>query len=212
MKKTFYLLALILSPILFYGQWNIGIKGGLNLSHAKYLDDADEELIQPYRKLKPGIVCGIYANTFFSKKLGMQIEILYSQKGLKIEQLPFGKSVNSMNYAEMPINAQINLFDNGYVSSALFFGAYSGYWLNGKYKSEDPESGQIQKVKVDFNNEEFSYNRFDYGLTGGIQIQFRILSFYANYTHSMSGSSQINADALTNRVFSLGMFFRVFGD
>ena len=187
---------------------SFGIKTGMNLSHAKYLDDVDEELVKPYRKLKPGFVAGFVLNMKLNKVLSVQAEVLYSQKGLKFEQIPYAESINSMNYIEMPISGHYNLARSEFTAFDVYIGGYGAYWIDGKYKQEDLITGEIINQKVDFKNPDYKYNRTDAGILAGIVYKVKKISFFLRYTHSMTGSSQINADALTNRVVSFGINFR----
>ena len=90
----------------------------------------------------------------------------------------------------------------------MYIGGYVAYWIDGKYKQKDLTSGEIVNLKVDFKNPDYKYNRIDAGILAGIVYKVKKTSFFLRYTHSMSGSSQINADALTNRVVSFGINFR----
>ncbi len=207
-KLILILFTYILFPGILFSQTSIGIKTGINLSQAKYLDDVDEELVKPYRKLKPGFVAGFVLNMKLNKVLSVQAEVLYSQKGLKFEQIPYTKSVNSMNYIEIPISGHYNLTRSKLTSFDVYIGAYGAYWIDGKYKQEDLSTGEIVNLKVDFKNPEYKFNRIDAGILAGIVYEVKNTSFFLRYSHSMTGSSQINADALTNRVMSFGINIR----
>ena len=205
MKNLILILVSLCINCYTFSQTSFGIKTGLNLSHAKYLDVDDDQLIKPYRKLKPGFVAGFVLNKQLNKVLSVQAEILYSQKGLRSEQIPYNKIVNTMNYIELPISGHYNLHRSKSTAFDVYLGAYGAYWIDGKYKKDDLTTGERFVVKVDFKNQDYKYNRIDAGILSGIVYKVKKTSFFLRYTHSMSGSSQINADALTNRLVSLGI-------
>lgn len=191
-------------------QISVGIVGGLNLSHAKYVDAADEQLIKPYRKLKPGMMAGIFLNNDVNEVISVQAELLYSQKGLKSVQLPYNESINTMNYIELPISGHYTVSKNSLTEFTIYVGGYISYWLTGKYKSTDLNTGIIDVRKVDFNNPDYTFNRIDAGIVAGIQYRIKRTSLFLRYSHGMTGSSQVNADALMLRVLSFGINYSIF--
>ena len=205
MKNLILILFTLCINFYTFSQTSFGIKTGLNLSKAKYSDDADEQLIKPYRKLKPGFIAGFVLNKQLNEVLSVQAEVLYSQKGLKFEQKSYNKTTNSMNYIELPISGHYNLTRRKITALNTYIGAYVAYWINGKSKKDDFTTGEYTVTKVDFNNTDYEYNRTDAGIFAGIVYEVRRTSYFIRYTHSMTGSSQINADALTNRVVSFGI-------
>ena len=205
MKNLILILASLCINCYTFSQASFGIKTGLNLSHAKYLDDADDQMVKQYRKLKPGFVAGFVLNMQLNKVLSVQAEILYSQKGLKFEQIPYNKTINSMNYIELPISGHYNLHRSKSTAFDVYIGAYGAYWIDGKSKKDDLTTGELSVDKVDFQNQDYKYNRIDVGILSGIVYKVKKTSYFLRYTHSMTGSSQINADALTNRLVSFGI-------
>ena len=208
--KNLLIVFIIFSINLYtFSQTSFGIKTGLNLSHAKYLDDGDEQLIKPYRKLKPGFVTGIVFNSKLNEVLSVQTEILYSQKGLQFEQQPHSKGINSMNYIEVPLSGHYKIAGTSFSEFNAYIGGYIAYWTDGKYKYTELSSGEKDVQKVDFNNPDYKYNRIDAGILGGFAYRINKTTLFVRYLHSMAGSSEINADALTNRVISIGLIFLV---
>jgi len=190
-----------------FSQTSIGIKTGINFSKAIYLNEFNDELIKPIRKLKPGFIGGITFHQSLNKILSVQAEILYSQKGLKVKQLPYSTSINTMNYIEVPLTGHYSVVKKRHSSIDLYIGGYAAYWTDGKYKRTDISTGETEIIKVDFHNNDYTFNRIDAGIIGGIKFRGNKTDFFIRYTHSMLGSSQLNADALSNRVISFGMNF-----
>jgi len=183
-----------------------GITSGLNLSKAVYLEPENEQIIKDYRKLKPGFNFGIFLIQKLNPIISVEIKVLYSQKGLKMVQKPFHKTLNTMNFLEFPFSSQFKLFPNKNNSIYLEFGGFVSYWTDGKYKEYDMNNAVLQNVKVDFYNKTYEYSRIDYGVLFGLNYQQSgyLLSF--NYHHGLAGSSKNSADALSNRTlcFNIG--------
>ena len=188
-----------------FSQTYFKIKTGLNLSKAVYLNDANDALIKPVRKLKPGFTGGIALHQFLNKVLSVQAEILYSQKGLKTEQIPYATTYNTMNYIEIPISGHYSLMKEKHSYFNIYIGGFGAYWTDGKYKRKDYYTGEISSVKVDFNNPDYTYSRIDAGILAGAVYNINKLDFFIRYTYSMTGSSEYNADALSNKTISVGI-------
>lgn len=205
MKKTLIIIFISSLSIHSFSQTSFGITSGLNLSKAIYLNDYNEELIKPIRKLKPGFVGGFIIHQQLNKVISVQAELLYSQKGLKSVQATHSKSFINMNYIEVPLSGHYSIIKNKHSNLNLYIGAYGAYWTDGKYKRIDLISSEKIETKVDFKNTDFVYNRINAGILAGCSFQKNNISYFIRYTHSMIGSSQKNADALSNHVTSFGI-------
>jgi len=206
MTKFFISIFLYLSlPFFGFSQSCLKIKAGMNFSKAVYLNSEGDALIKPFRQLKPGIVAGIALQQSVNKILSVQAEILYSQKGLKTTQAPYNTTINSMNYIEIPISGHYSLMKSKHSYFNLYIGGFGAYWLNGKYKREDWYTGEIISEKVDFHNPDYTYSRIDAGILAGAIYNIKNIDLFIRYTHSMTGSSELNTDALKNKVFSFGI-------
>ncbi|NOZ34717.1 MAG: PorT family protein [Chlorobi bacterium] len=204
-KYLTFTISMLFVSCFSFSQTFFKIKAGMNLSKSVYLNKTNDNLVKPIRKLKPGIITGFVFQQFFNKILSVQAEILYSQKGLKTEQIPFATTYNTMNYIEIPISGQYSIMKTKHSYFNIYIGAYSAFWTDGKYKRKDYYTGEITSVKVDFHNPDYTYSRIDAGIFTGIIYNINNLDFFLRYTRSMTGSSELNADALTNRIFSFGI-------
>lgn len=205
MKLSFLTVFLLIISVNSFSQTSLGIKAGINLSKAVYLNEYNEQLIKPIRKLKPGFNGGIILNHRLNKIISVQFEILYSQKGLKTEQAYLSKYINSMNYIEVPLSGHYSIKKNKHSNFDIYIGGYAAYWTDGSYKRYDLLSSEVDKIKIDFNNTDVIYKRINAGILLGFVYKINNLSYFIRYTHSMMGSSQKNADALSNHVISFGM-------
>lgn len=204
---TKYILTLLIISFSFTAssQTLFKIKIGTNFSKAVYLNSEKNDLIKPIRQFKPGIITGVALHQFINKILSVQAEILYSQKGLKTTQIPYATTINSMNYVEIPITGQYSFMKNRHSFFNVYIGGFGAFWTDGKYKRKDYYTGETNSIKVDFHNPNYTYSRIDAGILAGLIYNIKKLDFFLRYTYSMTGSSELNADALSNKVISFGI-------
>ena len=209
MKKIIVLFIVLFTFSKTEAQVTFGIKSGLNLSIAEYLDESKNELIKPYRKLKPGLIAGAFINISLNKILSIQTELLYSQKGLKFIQEKYNKKViNTMNYVVLPITGQYKIYLTKYDFISIYIGGFVAFWTDGKNKATSLLSGETVAVNVDFSNEFYKYSRFDAGLLGGASYKFnKKFGIDLRYTHSRLSSSEEYADGISNRVTAISLTY-----
>ena len=151
-----------------------GIKGGVNLSNL-YVDNVKDE------NMKVGINLGLYAKLPLAKGFSIQPELIYSSKGAKLtyDNLLLGKGEYrfNLNYIEVPVLAVINIAKNINLNG----GGYVSYLSSANVKDMD-NNGNISNVK-DLNADNF--NRFDYGLAGGVGIDVQNFTIGGRYTYGL---------------------------
>jgi len=209
MIKYFFALLTVSISFFSYSQTSFKIKTGVNFSKAVYLNSEKDALIKPIRQLKSGIITGIALHQFINKILSVQGEILYSQKGLKTTQIPYATTINTMNYFEIPISGHYSLIKTKSSYFNVYIGGFGAYWLNGKYKRKDYYTGEVNSEKVDFHNPDYTYSRIDAGILAGAIYNIKKIDLFIRYTHSMTGSSELNADAISNKTFSFGINYNI---
>lgn len=166
-----------------------GIKGGLNLSNL-YVDDVDDE------NMKLGINAGFYAKLPVTKGFSIQPELIYSNKGSKLtyNNALFGSGEYRFNlhYVEVPVLAVINIAKN----FNLHVGPYASYLVAANITDVN-ENGTVDEV-ADLNAE--SFNRFDWGVTGGLAVDAGNFTIGARYSYGFKevGESGSIASQLTS--------------
>jgi len=117
--KAFYWQTLIVLTVFVFttnsqirAQTYFGIQTGVNLSTFMYEDNAKEELINDYRKVKIDFVAGFAFRYNLNKVLFVEPELTYSRKGLKYVQPGFSEGRTHMNFVEIPVLAGITLVHN----------------------------------------------------------------------------------------------------
>jgi len=151
-----------------------GIKGGVNLTNMYVKDVSDENM-------KVGFNAGFFAKLPVTKGFSIQPELLYSSKGAKETYNNFlegkGEYRFNLNYIELPVLAVINVAKN----FNLQVGPYISYLAAVNIKDLN-DDGTIDDIK-ELNAENF--NRFDYGVAGGLGIDISNFTLGARYSYGL---------------------------
>ena len=153
-----------------------GIKGGLNLSNL-YVDDVEDE------NIKAGFNVGGYAKIPLAKGISIQPELLFSSKGAKLSYdnilLGTGEYRFNLNYVELPVLAVVNLAKK----LNLHAGGYVSYLASANITRLNSNAGTIDNVR-DLDEDDF--NRFDYGLVGGLGLDVANFTIGARYNYGLN--------------------------
>lgn len=112
--------------------------------------------------------------------MSIQPELLYTSKGSKLTYdnlFGSGEFRFNLNYVELPVLAVINLAKNFNLQA----GAYAGYLVNANIKKLNNE-GETSDI-ADFNEDDF--NRFDFGLVGGLGLDIQNFTIGARYNYGL---------------------------
>jgi hypothetical protein len=152
----------------------LGVKAGVNLSNL-YVDNVDDE------NMKVGLNIGLFAKLPLARGFSIQPELLYSSKGAKLNYnnilLGKGEYRFNLNYVELPVLAVVNVAKNINIQA----GGYVSYLASANIKDMDSD-GTISNIK-DLNAENF--NRFDYGLVGGVGIDVQLFTVGVRYNYGL---------------------------
>lgn len=176
MKRTQLIIAIIcLIGTYTYGQDNynerqsdndfrktvrFGVKIGTNYSNV-YDTEGEEFDAEP----KFGLATGVFLSIPLGKFLGIQPEILYSQKGFKAEGKLFATNYvlkRTSNYIDIPLLVSIKPIE--YIT--ILVGPQYSYLISQTNKFENAQISIEQKEA--FDNENFRKNTFCF--TGGLDI------------------------------------------
>jgi hypothetical protein len=148
-KISFIIALAILLPLSIQAQ--IGIKGGINFAN-----------ITKVSSINNSSKTGYSAGLFFAPKpmglFGFQSEVGYSRQGYNFETNSNTGNVN-LDYILLPQLTTINI--TKFVQIQL--GAQVAFLLNAQASSSNNNLGSYGKL-LDY------YNKFDYGLAGGLEI------------------------------------------
>ena len=246
MKKVL-LSAALLGGILFgaNAQIEIGPKIGLNIGSAAYSEgDVDGQKYEAAwegdgnsKKTFLGLQLGLSINAPISEAISIRPEVLFSQKGIKVEQKNDDYTAvytNKVNYLEVPVNVSYGL-PIGDNKLELFAGPYVAFAMGGKFSSdvdkddfkEDNEynySVTGKKIPKDGREKETAYvNSMDAGINLG--VGFRVSSILiaaqyslglsntgANYEDSDLQDDRVNDEVYKNRVLSFSLTYYFGGE
>lgn len=187
MKKLFLVISLMSISYAGYSQWSFGLKQGLNLSRISYTPHF--ELGQNYIKqdYKRGYCGGLVIQYFNAKYLGIQAEVLYSDKGFmtKYDTLNNTQYERDIPYLTIPVMTHFYIL-NKKTSPFLLFGGFASMALSSRETFTDHHlSGSVSYSFL--RNRD---NRGDYGLVGGAGIKrkfsFGTLQIQAEYSYSFN--------------------------
>jgi hypothetical protein len=123
-----------------------------------------------------GLNIGVFGQILSSDAFALQLELLYSTKGSKAQ---YGGTVNqeikyNLNYLDLPVLA---VFKIGEVIE-IHAGGYASYLLN----ADVSYSGLVNGVdKINSEN----LKSFDYGLSGGLGVNFGSVQVGARYNYGL---------------------------
>lgn len=153
----------------------IGIKGGLNLSNLN-IDKVDDD------NMRVGYHFGAFFNLPISDGFAVQPEVLYSTKGNKSHyNQDFGifGELNTdaefkLDYIDVPLLAVFRIGD----AFEIHAGPYIGFLTSAKVDFDGD-------VDDEFNFDSDNFKNIDYGLVGGIALNFSALQIGARYNYGL---------------------------
>ncbi len=169
MKKASYVIAatlLVLCGVsttsLGQSQTTFGIKGGVMLSNFYSGNTIDDQ------NVKPSFQGGFYLKApIIEDVLYIQPELIYTRKGTEAEYKNIlqgkGKYQFGLGYVELPVMLSVNI---GHFN--IHAGPYAAYLTDAKIKDVDSD-GSVNGI-TDLKRSDF--NAFDWGLAGGIGLDF----------------------------------------
>ena len=152
----------------------IGVKGGLNLSNFRVDEVADNNM-------KVGLNLGLFAKLPVTESFSIQPEILYSSKGSKLKYDNFiqgeGEYRFNLNYIEVPVLGVFHIGEHFNIHA----GPYVAYLTSSNIKDVE-DDGTIEGIaELDADN----FNRFDYGIAGGVGIDVNGFIAGARYNYGL---------------------------
>ena len=163
---------------------NFGIKGGLNFSQL-YIDQPNVE----DEKIKLGLHFGIFGKIPITNFLGIQPEVLYTNVGSKTSYggtdlattvgIEPGEVRFNLNYIQVPIALAINAGPLNFHGGPYFAYLVSANVKDLKTSTLNPNPTLITDLNVE------NFNRFDYGLMGGLAVDVKGLTVGARYNYGL---------------------------
>ena len=166
--SVFVLCAILIAPATAFAQGaTFGVEGGINVANVSF-SAGDSSEPTPDFKSKTRGVFGIFMARDFNPKAGLQVDVLYSQKGTKatvtdgVNKFTFEASVD---YIEIPVLIRGNIGGSGSMRVRVFAGPSFGFKV-----AHDTETTFNGVVVPDEEDEEFT--NYDIGFVIGGAVQF----------------------------------------
>ena len=181
----------------------IGVKGGINFASLTPEEDED-----PDTSRRRGPVGGVWVGTPLGTGFSLQVEGLFSEKGVTFNALPIaevGKADVRVRYVEFPVLARRDFGTAG--SGARLFvlgGAAPAFKLSARTRAEFEGEEQTRDIGDEIKP-------FDLGLVGGVGVEFGRAVVEGRYTHGLlhiNEDDNGDEDRIKNRVFSVMFGFR----
>jgi hypothetical protein len=157
-----------------------GFKGGVNVSQL-YIDKVDGNT----ERSKWGWHAGIFLKAPVSDYFAFQPELLYTSAGTKVSYqgsnflgVRPGEVRYNLNYLQLPLLASITL---GPVS--IQAGPYASYLIDANIRNLQIDDPLEPTAGMGLNEREFE--RFDYGLAGGLAIDVKGFQLGARYNYGL---------------------------
>ena len=168
---------------------SFGIKAGINYSNV-YSESGDGYVADG----KVGFAGGVFVSIPLNELIGVQPELLYSQKGFKTEGTFFDGQITS-SYLDLPIHLQIKPTEN----ISILAGPQFSYLLSTKYELNGFSA--IDEEDLDDNN-----NKATVGISAGVDFEVQ------NFLISARGSwdlNKVNKDNSTSDINYKNQLFQI---
>ncbi|MEN9906995.1 MAG: hypothetical protein RLZZ540_136 [Bacteroidota bacterium] len=152
---------------------SVGIKGGVNFSNL-YTEDVDDN------NILTSFNAGLYVNLPVSSGVSIQPELNFSRKGSELvydNAFASGTTRIKLNYLEMPVLLKLNVTPN----FNIHFGPYAAYLIDGKATNESNDGS----FNFEDNISNDDLNKWDYGLSGGVGLDFGSTSLGVRYNYGL---------------------------
>lgn len=183
MKKTFSIIAFILTTVVCNAQWRIGINGGATYNHYSidkhYMEDwhhkgAWGKMVMNYNEINIGTI-GVMGQYDFNDWFGIRMDMNFTAKNHKQYRTLVDTDYETINkYFQVPVMASFS-FGSKKIRGFLNAGIYGGYWLKSHNSGKQTflESGISISGIVDNKFEKKRDQRFDYGLVCGAGLEWK---------------------------------------
>lgn len=152
---------------------SVGIKGGVNFTNL-YTEDVDDN------NILTSFNAGLFVNLPVSSGVSIQPELNFSRKGSELvydNAFASGTTRVKLNYLEIPVLLKLNLTPN----LNVHFGPYVAYLIDGKATNESNDGS----FNFEENINKDDLNEWDYGLSGGVGLDFGSTSLGVRYNYGL---------------------------
>ncbi len=155
---------------------SIGLRGGANFSRFNFDPEIEQEFLQGYTG-------GLVLKHVAQRRVGIQVEVNYVQRGWKELLATGGTYERNLDYLELPLMTHVTI-GNRNTRFLINFGPYASFLL-----SENGRSAEAGEEEIDYQHKGID-NSFLYGLSLGIgmgqKTSFGTFQLEGRLTHSLN--------------------------
>jgi len=183
--RQFLFLILILFSFPSFAQWNVGLKGGVNLSWINYDARFDQSVIEQDRIFR--YMGGLTFQYFSQPNVGIQFETLYIQKGFKtkLDTITNTQYERTIDYLSFPFLMHAYIGKKRF-NISFVLGPYISYALSSDEVFLEGNNTYENEYVFDRDID----NRFEFGLQAGIgfrnSFNFGIIEVQGIFAYSLT--------------------------
>ncbi|GAB3811092.1 porin family protein [Pontibacter rugosus] len=181
----------------------VGPRVGATFSEVNYSGDG-ADMLNDQLKSKTGVQFGAVANVMVNDLFSVQPELLYVQKGVKVNFGGLSTELQS-SYLELPVLAKVS-FGSEQIKGFVTAGPSVGYWLSGKIKQK--YDGESEEDDYDFTDDD---NRTEIGANFGVGAAYKVGTGYLNldlrYGLGLSNLYNDGEEKVKNRVLGVSLAY-----
>ncbi|TAG44224.1 MAG: PorT family protein [Cytophagia bacterium] len=158
-----------------------------------------------------GLNAGVYANYNVAPTFALQLGLVYSGKGYG-EKMGSDKLNLTLEYLEIPLNAVYKIPAGNKVKVVINAGPYFALALGGKIKASTMGVDVSTDVKFGSDQDKIKGTDFGFNFGAGVEIsdKFLVNLNYGLGLTNLSNDTSAGATKVNNRVFSVGVGYRLF--
>ena len=180
MKRFFPFLVLVLFPLMAQAQWRVGVSGGADYNW--YSINTSYQTDYHYDGAW-GWSAAMFGQYNFLEWVALRAEIEATERNYRFYRtLEYDRTdyTTRNTYLQLPVMAQFS-FGGQKVRGFVNVGVYAGYWLAGQEEGTffDPFSKRVFDINAPYNFQDEKDQRWDFGLAGGLGIEYRCAEHWA---------------------------------
>ncbi len=181
MKRVLFIcLTVCLFTIESHAQWRVGASAGTNYNW--YTINTHYQTDYHYQGAW-GWNAALFGQYDFLPWVGLRAEIEASERNYNFYRTGIYAGTNYVlhnTYVHLPVMAQLR-FGGTQVIGYLNLGVYAGYWAASRYKGTqfDALSWSIVAINQDYAYQKEKDQRADFGLAGGLGLEYRFFDHWA---------------------------------
>jgi len=171
LRNIFFLIFILLSSI-SSSQIYLGGEFGGNASKIRFDDDNIQKDFKHIQNFEYGYSAGLSGLFYFSKVLDVKTNLQYTKKGFAYSQT-YSKGYKTFDYLQISAAGQLDINPKDDIVFSPYIGTYGAYWISGTRSFFDYKQNIFINDKIYLNSDtSFAYNRYDLGITAGIEAKF----------------------------------------